>query len=204
MTRGEAVSVATINVPALADIGTVTQVGRVESQTGDDGKGVTAARIDGDPPAATAFTVTEKIVRWQWHIEEVGMMQREGNRSRAVVSVIVERAVAAAPGVRFATESVRRPDGGLHVHRGIRWCVSDSIAQDSAVAGNNRISAGCCFHLRNCLRFVLFRNRFGAREGARSVIGDADGSRLIKREWLERDDAFIAAIGARGLRLRLE
>src|ERR1700731_2276507 len=135
MTRGEAVCVAPINVPTGADIATVTQVGRVESQAGDDGKGVTVARVDGDPPAATAFAITEKITRWQRRLKKIGMMQREGNGPRAVVAVIVERAVAAAPDVRFAMEGVRRPDGGLHVHRGIRWCVSDSIAQDSAVAG---------------------------------------------------------------------
>src|SRR6266446_6694366 len=133
MTRGEAVCVATINVPTGADIATVTQVGRVESQAGDDGEGVTAARIDGDPPAATAFAVTEKLTRGQRRLEKIGMMQREGNGPRAVVAVIVERAVAAAPDVRFATESVRRPDGGLHVRRGIRWRVGDSIAQDSAI-----------------------------------------------------------------------
>src|SRR6266446_7919307 len=206
MTRGEAVCVATINVPARANIATVTQVGRIESQTGDDGEGVTAARIDSDPPATTAFAVTEKITRWQRCLEKIVMIQRERDGPRAVVAVIVERAVAAAPEVRFAMESVRRPDGALHVHRGIRWRVGDSIAQDSAAAGNNRTSSlhRVCFYLRNCFRFVLFRNRFGAREVARRVIGDADGSRLIKREGLERDDGFFAAIGARGLRLRLE
>src|SRR6202022_1534204 len=159
MTRGEAVCVPPINVPTGADIATVTQVGRVESQAGDDGKGVTAARVDGDPPAATAFAITEKITRWQRRLEKIGTMQREGNGPRAVVAVIVERAVAAAPDVRLATETVRRPDGGLHVRRGIRWRVGDSIAQNSAAAGNNRMSAGSCFHLRNCFRFVLFRNR---------------------------------------------
>ena len=103
--------VATINVPARADIATVTQVGRIESQAGDDGEGVTAARIDGDPPAATAFAVTEKITRWQRRLEKIGRMQRERDGPRAVIAVIVERAMAAAPEVRFATESVRRPDG---------------------------------------------------------------------------------------------
>ena len=104
MTRGEAVCVPPINVPTGADIATVTQVGRVESQAGDDGKGVTAACVDGDPPAATAFAITEKITRWQRRLEKIGMMQREGNAPRAVVAVIVERAVAAAPDVRFAPE----------------------------------------------------------------------------------------------------
>src|SRR5437660_3380880 len=186
MTCFKAVCVATINVPARTDVAAVTQVSRVEAQAGDDGKGVTAARIDGDPPAATAFAIMEKITRWQRRLEKVGMMQREGNGPRAVVTVIVERAVAAAPEVRFATESVRRPNGGLHVRRGIRWRVGDSIAQNSAAASNNWMRAGC-FHRQNCFRFVLFRNRFGPREAARRVIGEADGSRLIKkRERLER------------------
>src|ERR1700680_45043 len=138
MTRGEAVCIATIHVPTGADIATVTQVGGVEAQAGNDGKSVTAARIDGDPPAATAFAITEKITRGQRHLEKIGMMQREGNGPGAVVAVIVERAVAAAPDVRFATESVRRPDGGLHVRRGIRWRIGDSVAQDSAAAANKR------------------------------------------------------------------
>src|SRR6266446_9754080 len=133
MTHLEPVWVSVVNVPTGANIATVTQVGRIETQAGDDGEGVTAARIDRDPRAATAFAITEKITRWQRRLEKIGMMQREGNSPRAVVAVIVERAVAAAPDVRFATERVRRPDGGLHVGRRIRWRIGDSIAQDSAI-----------------------------------------------------------------------
>src|SRR5207237_2686961 len=153
-------------VPARTDVAAVTQVSRVEAQAGDDGEDVAVPRIDSDPPAATAFAVPEKIARWQRRFEKIGMMQREGNGPRAVVAVIVERAVAAAPDVRFAPQSVRRPDGGLHVGRGIRWRVGGSIAQNSPAAGNNRMSAGRCFHLRNCFRFVLFKNRFGPWEAA--------------------------------------
>jgi hypothetical protein len=34
---------------------------RIQSQPGDDGKGVPTARVNGDPPTLTAFTVTTKI-----------------------------------------------------------------------------------------------------------------------------------------------
>src|SRR5450759_311898 len=82
MTHLEPVWVSAINVPTGANIATVTQVGRIETQAGDDGEGVPAARIDRDPPAATAFAITEKITRWQRRLEKIGMMQREGNGPR--------------------------------------------------------------------------------------------------------------------------
>src|SRR5947208_15349731 len=113
MTRGEAVCVPPINVPTGADIATVTQVGRVESQAGDDGKGVTAACVDGDPPAATAFAITEKITRWQRRLEKIGMMQREGNGPRAVVAIIVERALPPAQAYGFTPRMVARQMAGL-------------------------------------------------------------------------------------------
>src|SRR5438132_10724166 len=160
MTCFKAVCVATINVPARTDVAAVTQVSRVEAQAGDDGEDVAVPRIDSDPPAATAFAVPEKIARWQRRLEKIGMMQREGNGPRAVVTVIVERAVAAAPEVRFATESVRRPDGGLHVRRGIRWRVGDSFAQNIAAARYNRTIAGC-FNLLHSLLCVISRIRIG-------------------------------------------
>ena len=61
VTRGEAASVATINVPTGADIATVTQVGRVEAQAGDDGEGVAFPGIDRYPFAGTAFAVAAKL-----------------------------------------------------------------------------------------------------------------------------------------------
>src|SRR5262245_16188380 len=49
--------------------------------------------------------------------------------------------MAPAPNVRLATQRVDRPDRILHALTGTRWCVGDSIPQDSAIACHDRVIA---------------------------------------------------------------
>jgi hypothetical protein len=77
MTCFEAPSVAAVEMPARADISTVTEVGRIEAQAGDHRERMAPPGINGDPSATTAFTEANQLVRRQRLIERTGMMQRE-------------------------------------------------------------------------------------------------------------------------------
>ena len=69
VTRIEATCVPAICIPPRSNVATVAQIGGIETQARDDGKGVPVARINRDPTPATAFPVTTKIIRGQWNVQ---------------------------------------------------------------------------------------------------------------------------------------
>src|SRR5438067_4207627 len=99
MPRLKSPSIAAINVPARADVGTVTQIRRVQTQAGDHREHVTVSRVNCEPTSAAALAVTKKIARGQWLFEHSSVMQREGNCSGAIVTVIVKRSMSSTPNV---------------------------------------------------------------------------------------------------------
>ena len=90
------------------------QRGGVESQTGDDGKGVTVARIDRDPFSADrvgrTFGKPDEFVR---RLQDPGRTERVGNGARTIVTGILKGTVAAAETVGLVAQLVRGPDGAL-------------------------------------------------------------------------------------------
>src|ERR1700682_2334209 len=100
MARNVTAGVAPIHIPAWTNIPTAAQIGRVEAQARNDRKGMARSRVNRNPSAASAFSVAHQIARWQRCREQTCAMERVRNGARAIVAVIVKRAMAAAPNVR--------------------------------------------------------------------------------------------------------
>src|SRR6476646_1803460 len=96
MSCDKAPRVASIGMPAWSHVA-IAEVGRVESEAGDDRESVAGPGINCDPPATAAPAVLHEVIRRQRRREQPAAMQREGNGSGAIVAVIVERAVPATP-----------------------------------------------------------------------------------------------------------
>lgn len=75
--RFEAPRAAAVSVPPRANIAAVTEIGRVEAEPGNHGKGVSAPRINCDPSSAAALPKPEKIARRKRLIQDASVMQRE-------------------------------------------------------------------------------------------------------------------------------
>src|SRR5213082_1581867 len=86
MARDVTAGIASIRVPAWADIAAVAKIRRIEAQTGDDREGMPGPRINRDPASATAFAVTHEIARRQRRRQQSRAMQRIRNRARAIVA----------------------------------------------------------------------------------------------------------------------
>ena len=104
-------------------------------------------------------------------------MERVRNGARAIVAVIVKRAVAAAPNVRLAPQRVRRPDGILHVLRRPRRRISDAVAQHRPFARDHR-PVSSPFDLRappllHCPALAPDRNRLRIQLPAQSLASVA-------------------------------
>src|ERR1044071_4939323 len=67
-----AAGVASVIVPAGADITAPTEVGRVETKPGDDGKGMAITGIDRHPTSSAALAVTHEVAGGQWRIQDPG------------------------------------------------------------------------------------------------------------------------------------
>src|SRR5438477_3123556 len=117
VTRIEATCAPSIRIPARSNVATVAQIGGIETQARDDGKSVPIARINRDPTATTASSVMTKVARGQRCIQQSCVMQGERNGAGTVVSVIIKRAVAAAPHVRFASQRIHGPNRVFDVVR---------------------------------------------------------------------------------------
>ena len=82
MTRLKTPCIAAIQMPAPASIATVTQVGRIEAQTGSRCEDLTAPRINCEPASAAAFAVAAKIRGGQSLLEHTRITERRcGSRS---------------------------------------------------------------------------------------------------------------------------
>jgi hypothetical protein len=99
------------------------------------------SRVNRNPSAASAFAVTHQIVRWQRCREQPRTMERIRNRTRAIIPIIVKRAVAAAPNVRPAAQCVRCPDCILHIFRRPRRRISETVAQQRTFTRDHRAVA---------------------------------------------------------------
>ncbi len=117
VTRIEAICVPAICIPPRSNVAAVAQIGGIQTQARDDGKSVPIARINRDPTATTASPVMTKVARRQRRIQQSRVMQGERNGAGTVVSVIIKRAVAAAPHVRFASQRIHGPNRVLDVVR---------------------------------------------------------------------------------------
>src|SRR3954468_6086245 len=138
MPRYVAARVATIIVPARTDVAATAQIGGVEAQPGDDGKGVAGPGINRHPPAASAFAEAHQVARRQGRIQNSSAVKRKRDRPRTIVAAIVKRPVSAAPDVRFAAQPVRRPDRVLDALRRPRRPIRHSVPQNSAIARHYR------------------------------------------------------------------
>lgn len=192
MPRLESPGVAAVEMPARANVAAVTQIGSIQAQTGDRRENVTVSRINREPTSAASFAVTKKIARRYWLIKHSGVMEREGNCSGAIVTVIAKRAVSPAPNVRAPANCVHRPDRMFHTVGRVRRRVSDSVTQDGAIAANHRMRIGeiksRCSNLR--IGFVTI-NRLGGTDRTRwRVICDLNRLRALRlafeRKRLER------------------
>src|SRR6267378_6828041 len=138
MARLKTRGVAAVDLPAGADVAAVTQIGRVETQTGDHREDVTVSRVNREPSAAAALAVTKKIARGQRLLEHAGIMKRERNCSGTIVTVIMKRSVSAAPNVGTVANRVDRPDCMFDRVGRVRRRVSNSVSQHRAISGNQR------------------------------------------------------------------
>jgi hypothetical protein len=111
--------VTSIHMPARSDVSAVAKVSGVEPQSGNHREGMTAARIDRDPPSASSLPEAEKIARGQRLIQNPSVVKREGNRAGTIVTRVRERAVAATPVIRLGANTIYRPDRGFDVRWGI-------------------------------------------------------------------------------------
>src|SRR5690242_4996477 len=99
-------------------------------------------------------------------------MQREGNRTRTVVSVIMERTVSPAPDIRTTTNCVHRPDRMLHAVRRVGWRVSDSVSDYGAIASNHWVRIGEIQTWCSCFRFLLITLDWLGHLRTRCIISD--------------------------------
>jgi len=191
MTRFKSPRVAAVEIPARTDVATIAQVGRVESQSSDRGEDVAMPGINRKPSAAAACTVTEKIARRYWLIEQAGVMKRERNRSGTIITVIVKRSVSAAPNVGTTANCVHGPDRVFDRVRRVGWRISDSTSQDRAISADHwmrisEIEARCS---RFRVGVVGALNRFRSLR-TRRVVGNSHGRCLhrlpAKCERLQR------------------
>ena len=82
-------------VPARALAACVAR--RVEAQAGDHDVGVAGVRVDRQPLAAARLAPAHQLARGGGGAEQAGAGERVADRAGAVVAVVAERAVAAAP-----------------------------------------------------------------------------------------------------------
>jgi len=108
--------------------------GSVEPQPGNDCERVTFARVDRDPFASAAFTITAKL-RWtdRW-AEQTGRAKHVGDCAGTIVTVIIEWFVAAAVPVALVAKLIACPDGAFYRERRSlgRSCVAKTKPGDFA------------------------------------------------------------------------
>src|SRR3954467_12489383 len=86
----------------------------VPAQAGDLGKGVAAVGVDGDPFAGPRCAPALQLAGGEGAGDEAAAEEGEADRSRAVVTVGVEGAMAAAPYIGAADDHVGVVDRPLH------------------------------------------------------------------------------------------
>ena len=154
MARDISASIPAIPIPARADISAPAQIRRIETQPGDDRKGVARPGINGHPSPAAAFAITHQVARRQRRGEQSPSMQRVRDRTRAIVSAVVERPVPAAPDIGLATNGVRGPNRILHALWRVGRRIGDSITQNCPASRHHRPIAAP-FDLRTFLLLIL-------------------------------------------------
>src|SRR5260221_2078638 len=127
MSRDEAFRIARPVAPAGAFV--VVATGRVEAQSADHGEGVAGPRIDRDPAAGAWLAPRLQGFRGRRLFEQAGAVEEKGNRSRAIVSGVIERRVPAAKTIRLAHDRVHRADAIFYGIGRIRGSTRDQAAQ---------------------------------------------------------------------------
>ena len=110
----------------------------VQAKAGDDGESVTAPNIHRDPFPASATTVGSQIVRAQRGPNKAGASQSIGNSARAVITAVIEGAMATSVSIRFCVQLIRGPDGALHRKRSVHRRQGQSAAEPCLVSRGGR------------------------------------------------------------------
>ena len=110
------------SVPTRRPFAGVTIIWRcVQAQPGNNGEGVTLARVDRDPFAGAGFPVAAKLGRTYWRADQASRTEHVGDCARTIVSVIVKCFVAATVSVWLMAKLVRGPDRAFHRERRFLW-----------------------------------------------------------------------------------
>ncbi len=89
----------------------------VQAKAGDHGEGVAVSSIHRDPFPGSAATVCAQVSRTQRRGNKAGARQRVGNSGGAVITAVIEVAMAAAVSIRFRAQLISRPDGAFDSER---------------------------------------------------------------------------------------
>src|SRR3954452_4301739 len=122
-------------------------------------------RIDGDPLALAGLAPAHEAGRVARPADQAGGVEREGDRARAVVAVVEEAPVAAAPLVRRARDRVAGLDDLQDLGRRLERRECDAVVECGRVVGAAVDRA----------RGVLARERAGGGLGGlrrRGLLGD--------------------------------
>jgi hypothetical protein len=173
--------VAAVVVPTWTNVAATTQIGRVETKSGNDGKRVSRAGINRHPPTAAPLAVAHEIVRRQRRSQHPRAMKRERNRPGTIITAIVKGTVPAAPDVRFPAQSIGSPDRVLHALGRVRGRICHSSPQDRPVPRYHR-PISPLFHPPDLflllIQLVFFRARRRGRSLCRRLIRDLDRFQL--------------------------
>src|ERR1700704_5447608 len=106
-------------------------------------------------------------------------MQGERDCSGAIVTAIVERAMAATPDIRFSANRVDRPNSGFNAIGCVGWRISNTVSKNGPAAANYWAGT-VAFDTRTLRRRVVVavvrKCRLRTASRARRVISEVDGS----------------------------
>lgn len=93
----------------------------IEAKTGNDHEDMSLADVYCDPLAMSPLAVPEEALGGHLVCHQPGIPQDIRNRSRAIVAIVVDPGMAAAPLVGKSLNVVGGSNGSLHGRRSLAW-----------------------------------------------------------------------------------
>lgn len=134
----ETVRLSKCSLPARRPtIGTAIPGGCVQTQSRDDRKSMTVARVNRDPSSSAAASETAEVAGTHRRPDQ----SRRGKGIRDGAGTIVTRidkgTVTTAVTIGFGTKLIRGPDCSLHWQGGVGWSAGQTEAKLSCASRNN-------------------------------------------------------------------
>ena len=115
---------------------------RIQAQPSDHGKGMSIARIHGDPLPATAASKAAQIAGAHRRTHQSRGPKDVRNCPGTIITGIQKRFMSSAISIRAGTKLVGCPDRSFHHQRSFPWSPSQSIAEASEGSRNFRPRRG--------------------------------------------------------------